>query len=604
MKQHPVPQNVMSVEFQLIGNMTLKQFGYLAAGAILAFIFYSTPLPSFLKWPLTLSFFGLGAAFAFAPINDIPLDRWLTNFIHAIYAPTKRIWKKEPKSLEFLLPDFSRFLASVLPSQPPLVKDRSKLEDYLSTLKPEPVLTPLDSLEQASLNRLDFGLQTPLPAAPAVLMPPTVVAPPPPSVEGPRVVETPEVAKENIEQIASVVSFKPVLTVRLPDKSIFVKPVSNVRVRSLHPLPVLEGTILLPVRGEKVFRVSSELKARLSEKVHPINISLEPLHDLSSGKIFPVKSEASILTPKPLQEEKSLPPKVVTISKSVSETKTTPYKTVPYEEVERELEISKIKGQIASGLAHTIRRFKSVALENKRLNEELTRLKQAHSQSPSLVSKSELDRVISDYKQQVERLRTEREALFAQLSSLQGQAKRFQEQSATSSSLEQELADLRAKMTILAQEKLKAQEHAEVLKQSLSSLQEQIQSQFKELEVESSEESLARAAAAVKPQIRVVAAKTAMGKMAPTITSIPNVINGVVKDKDGLLIPDVVIVVRDPDDEPVRALKTNKVGQFAISTPLPNGTYLIELEKEGYKFDIIEVKLKGEILAPIEIQSN
>ena len=71
----------MSVEFQLIGNMTIKQFAYVGGGGILAFIFFSTPLPDFLKWPLVLGFGGLGAAFAFAPINDITLDRWLGAFI-------------------------------------------------------------------------------------------------------------------------------------------------------------------------------------------------------------------------------------------------------------------------------------------------------------------------------------------------------------------------------------------------------------------------------------------------------------------------------------------------------------------------------------------
>jgi len=106
------------------------------------------------------------------------------------------------------------------------------------------------------------------------------------------------------------------------------------------------------------------------------------------------------------------------------------------------------------------------------------------------------------------------------------------------------------------------------------------------------------------PEIHVVTPRRAEGKMAPPMTTVPNVINGVVKDANGLLLTDTILVVKDKNDEPVRALKTNVVGQFAISTALPNGTYLMEVEKEGYEFDYIEVKLNGEILAPIEIRSR
>lgn len=106
------------------------------------------------------------------------------------------------------------------------------------------------------------------------------------------------------------------------------------------------------------------------------------------------------------------------------------------------------------------------------------------------------------------------------------------------------------------------------------------------------------------PEVHVVAPRRAEGKMAPPMTTVPNVINGVVKDANGLLLSETIIVVKDKNDEPVRALKTNKVGQFAISTALPNGTYLMEVEKEGYEFDYIEIKLTGEILAPIEIRSR
>jgi len=104
--------------------------------------------------------------------------------------------------------------------------------------------------------------------------------------------------------------------------------------------------------------------------------------------------------------------------------------------------------------------------------------------------------------------------------------------------------------------------------------------------------------------VRLVKPQMAVGKMAPSLTTAPNVINGIVRDHQGLILSSVIIVVKDPKGEPVRALKTNKIGQFAISTPLPNGTYIMELESPGYSFDNVEVDVKGEVLPPIEIRAN
>lgn len=102
---------------------------------------------------------------------------------------------------------------------------------------------------------------------------------------------------------------------------------------------------------------------------------------------------------------------------------------------------------------------------------------------------------------------------------------------------------------------------------------------------------------------RVVAPQPAVGKMAPSLTSAPNVINGILKDAGGLLLSSVIIVVKDDTGQPVRALKSNKIGRFAISTPLPNGTYTMELESSNHNFDIIQVEMKGKVLPPIEIKA-
>jgi len=88
------------------------------------------------------------------------------------------------------------------------------------------------------------------------------------------------------------------------------------------------------------------------------------------------------------------------------------------------------------------------------------------------------------------------------------------------------------------------------------------------------------------------------------MTSTPNVLSGLVKDSTNHLVEGAILIVKNEAGIPVRALKTNKLGQFIISTPLPVGRYHIEIEKEGLNFDIIEFEAKGEIIPPIEIYAK
>ncbi len=93
-QQHPIPQNITSYQFRLVGDMTLKQFLQLTTGVVIGFIFYATPLPFFFKWPLIALSAGTGAAIAFLPVQGRPLDQWILAFIRSIYAPTIYTWQK------------------------------------------------------------------------------------------------------------------------------------------------------------------------------------------------------------------------------------------------------------------------------------------------------------------------------------------------------------------------------------------------------------------------------------------------------------------------------------------------------------------------------
>ena len=93
-EQHPIPQDVAGYKFRLIGDMTLKQFIWLAGGIILGLFIYQLPLPFFFKYPLAAVAVGLGAGIAFVPIEGRAMDKWLIAFIKSIYSPTQYVWQK------------------------------------------------------------------------------------------------------------------------------------------------------------------------------------------------------------------------------------------------------------------------------------------------------------------------------------------------------------------------------------------------------------------------------------------------------------------------------------------------------------------------------
>lgn len=84
----------------------------------------------------------------------------------------------------------------------------------------------------------------------------------------------------------------------------------------------------------------------------------------------------------------------------------------------------------------------------------------------------------------------------------------------------------------------------------------------------------------------------------------PNLISGITLDKAGKILPSVIIEITDSKGHPVRALKSNKLGQFFIATPLDDGIYQISAEANDQAFAIIKLEAKGEIIPPLKIQAK
>lgn len=87
----------------------------------------------------------------------------------------------------------------------------------------------------------------------------------------------------------------------------------------------------------------------------------------------------------------------------------------------------------------------------------------------------------------------------------------------------------------------------------------------------------------------------------PDIPDLPNLVVGMVMDKNDKIVEGAIVEIQDREGNPSRVLKTNKLGQFKILTQLSDGNYLVVTEKEGMEFDRVEINLDGKIVKPIKI---
>lgn len=178
-EQHPVPQQISSYQFRLVGDMTLKQFFQLAAGAVIALIIYATSLPSLFKWPLVIFFVVAGAAFAFLPLQERPLEEWISAFFRAVYGPTLFRWKKDMNVQYYASPNGVTQTTAVINGQT-VITDAS--------------VSKLDTKENTFLSNITdmFNLhpKAPTPVTPSVSVPAATPLPTPAPVAAPAVFQT------------------------------------------------------------------------------------------------------------------------------------------------------------------------------------------------------------------------------------------------------------------------------------------------------------------------------------------------------------------------------------------------------------------------------
>ena len=313
MEQHPVPQHIGSFEFKLFGNLTIRQFVNLAIPASIGGIIFFSGLPDIIKYPLSGLFVGFGLLIALVPFGGRPFHKWIMAFFKAILSPTQRIWIKEEKIPEFLEIITNTVPAASFESQNFDEKSKEKLMAYLKTLPKGGKQSSLDVSEQIALQNLHFDWQgktaegklpppivwpsgedlTPKTSAfsdslPQIEQQPSIQTsgrPQPSYQKKPAIL--PKVSShakpyvlsgiearlkgkhqdiKTTSRLASETNFatENIIPIITPDMHIkLLHGIGKVRVRKLHFAPPLGFDLSkLPIRGEKQFEISKELKSR------------------------------------------------------------------------------------------------------------------------------------------------------------------------------------------------------------------------------------------------------------------------------------------------------------------------------------------------------
>ena len=175
MENHPIPQDITGFQFKLIGDMTVKQFAYLAAGVVIGWITFILPLATIVKIPLAGISILLGIGFAFFPIEGRPMDLMISNFVKALFSPTQFVYQKTGGHLWLPVPHLTQSQKQHQAQQEAQTASLSgqALRDYLNTL-PRKSKNRLDQKEMVFFESL-ANLQANTPA-PQLQIPQPVVS--------------------------------------------------------------------------------------------------------------------------------------------------------------------------------------------------------------------------------------------------------------------------------------------------------------------------------------------------------------------------------------------------------------------------------------------
>ena len=349
-RNHAVPQNIMDVEFKIIGDLSMRQFSYILIFGLMGYM-NSQLMVGLFKWPLTIFFSLLGIALAFVPVQDRGLDVWLVNFIKSVYKPTQMVWKKSVVLPTAFLYDNINVLKQELITLAP-TSSRRKLEEYLDYSKKTLPSDPLDIPEAEYIKKVRDSFRgvrvepvevevKPVEVRPTpvseIIPPKAVISVAPTPKEAPVAEVKPiKVEEKKVEEVLPVPTIKveePVPVIKPIETRAPVVPKISVEAISTPVIPVAEeityapitpdrhsgrrftsflpskGELVLPIRGERVLMTSdqSEIEEDLASKTEKLQ---QLLSQIRQSNIKPTKRPEAVKTSLPQElpvKEQPLP---------------------------------------------------------------------------------------------------------------------------------------------------------------------------------------------------------------------------------------------------------------------------------------------------------
>lgn len=95
MDLHPIPRQITTFEFKLVGFMTVRQFGFVLIAGVVGYLFFLAIPIKFVNIFVGVLIFSVGPLFAFVPINDRPLDVFVRNLFRRLNSPTQYVFHKQ-----------------------------------------------------------------------------------------------------------------------------------------------------------------------------------------------------------------------------------------------------------------------------------------------------------------------------------------------------------------------------------------------------------------------------------------------------------------------------------------------------------------------------
>ncbi|MDQ5950748.1 MAG: hypothetical protein QG639_24, partial [Patescibacteria group bacterium] len=84
----------------------------------------------------------------------------------------------------------------------------------------------------------------------------------------------------------------------------------------------------------------------------------------------------------------------------------------------------------------------------------------------------------------------------------------------------------------------------------------------------------------------------------------PNKLVGMVLTPSQDIVSNAIVEISTDKGAVARAVKTNLLGQFFITTPLKPGKYVVNVQKDGMTFEPIQIEMKNQIVEPLEIRGK